>query len=205
MLIRLLVAISLIFLISNSGFAQKKLACVEPVCFVVATVKQWPKPAEHGTPAEFNKYGFSIPVSFESLVSKKELQVLRTSDSGKIIFSLRNRDELDTILPSGMTVLQWAEIVFDKTPDSIFQVDVEHRNFESILIQKKVFLQDTSGVFKYKKGDIVAYRMVGEKQQPFADVVMLFNKRNDSEFIMLEFVAVKPITVDQILGGIKQE
>lgn len=197
MLLKKLFVVIFLLCLPLSVFSQEEMQCNTHACFKTPNATDWPHSSDGGTGAQFGAYRFAVPDDFSEAFSSDDLLVFKGREGEKLVFSKRQRSELEPSLPKDRGLFQWSKLVFEGTPKQANSADEKRA-----MLFKKGLLGEVEQLLKFEKGDIVAYLYSGEKQQPFSTVVMLFNKKENQTFVMLEYNRNNFLFVEKIIGSL---
>jgi len=104
-----------------------------------------------------------------------------------------------------MNALEWADILFTKTPDDKKRDGTLAMGAWEDLVLSKTVIIGEGEVTVYRAGSLIAYRVSGETLRPYTDDIIIINARKPTEFYRIGVSKLPRVVVDKILASVKSK
>lgn len=180
--------------------------CEAAGCYTTARPAPWPTEVVAGGVAlRFHELSMIAPAEFSAINAQPDAIFAKYVDNSTLVVAKMAADNMANPVPEGMNALEWADILFTKTPsDKKRDGALATGAWEEIVLSKTVIIGEGE-VTVYREGSLIAYRVSGETLRPYTDDIIIINAHKPMEFYRIGVNKLPRVIVDKILASVKSK
>jgi|GEM_PF-2068095 len=178
--------------------------CESAGCNTAAVPAPWPtETLTGGIPLRFHELSIVVPHAPSAISSQADAFFATYADNSALAIGQTAAGSMTNPVPEGMNALEWADVLFTKTPkDEKHSEGLAKSTWDAIILSKAVIIGEGS-VTVYHQGSLVAFRVSGENLLPYADGVIIIDERKPNGFFRIGANRMPRIVFDKILASVK--
>jgi hypothetical protein len=178
--------------------------CESAGCNTAAVPAPWPtETLTGGIPLRFHELTIVVPPAPSAISTQADAFFATYGDNSALAIGKTSAGNAANPVPEGMNALEWADVLFTKTPKDEKQNEgLAKSTWDAIILSKAVIIGEGS-VTVYHQGSLVAYRVSGENLLPYSDGVIIIDERKPNGFFRIGANRMPRGVFDKILASVK--